>query len=66
MITDENRRYAQLATVLRVQTLFDVDCWSVVYGHPLQPDLIEGALQQRLDQLITDETSNSETTEAGE
>lgn len=55
MVTDENRRYAQLATILRVQTLVDVDCWSVVYGHPLQPDLIEGALQKRLDQLETGE-----------
>lgn len=55
MVTPENRRYAQLATILRVQTLVDVDCWSVVYGHPLQPDLIEGALQRRLDQLETGE-----------
>ncbi|MBT3197164.1 MAG: 2-oxoacid:acceptor oxidoreductase subunit alpha, partial [Gammaproteobacteria bacterium] len=51
MITAENRRYAQLATLLRVQTLVDVDCWSVVYGHPLQPDLIEQALQGHLDTL---------------
>ncbi|MET0094319.1 MAG: 2-oxoacid:acceptor oxidoreductase subunit alpha, partial [Sedimenticola sp.] len=29
MITEENRRYAQLATVLRANTLHDVDCWSV-------------------------------------
>lgn len=55
MITDENRRYAQLATLLRVQTLVDVDCWSVVYGHPLQPALIENALQGRLDKIANDE-----------
>ncbi len=51
MITAENRRYAQLATLLRVQTLVDVDCWSVVYGHPLQPALIENALRERLNRL---------------
>mgnify|MGYP001273724632 FL=1 len=37
LITDENRRYAQLAQVLRAHTLVDIDCWSVVSGHPLQP-----------------------------
>ena len=46
--TDENRRYAQLATILRTQTLVDVDCWSVVYGHPLQPGIIHEELSQRL------------------
>ncbi len=55
MMTGENRRYAQLATVLRVQTLVDVDCWSVVYGHPLQPALIENALQGRLDKMANEE-----------
>ncbi len=51
MITTENRRYAQLAMVLRVQTLADVDCWSAVYGHPLQPEMIGNVLQERLNQL---------------
>jgi 2-oxoglutarate ferredoxin oxidoreductase subunit alpha len=42
LITEENRRRAQLANILRMQTLVDVDCWSKVYGHPLQPgELIE-------------------------
>ncbi|MGB5833706.1 MAG: 2-oxoacid:acceptor oxidoreductase subunit alpha [Thiohalocapsa sp.] len=48
LITEENRRYAQLALVLRAQTLVDVDCWSVVYGHPLQPGMIHQILLQRL------------------
>ncbi len=48
LITDENRRYAQLALLLRAQTLVDVDCWSVVYGHPLQPGMIHQVLLQRL------------------
>lgn len=51
MGTDENRRYAQLATILRTQTLVDVDCWSVVYGHPLQPGIIYEELTQRLNQI---------------
>lgn len=48
LITPDNRRYAQLAMVLRAQTLVDIDCWSVVYGHPLQPGMIYEALKQRL------------------
>ena len=57
MITAENRRYAQLAILLRVQTLVDVDCWSVVYGHPLQPELIENAIQERLNQVTENQSS---------
>lgn len=37
MITMENRRYAQLATLLRSQTLYDVDCYSNVHGQPISP-----------------------------
>ena len=51
MITEENRRYAQLAMVLRAQTLVDVDCWSVVYGHPLQPGMLYEVISQRLQAL---------------
>jgi len=47
-ITDETRRYAQLATVLRAQTLVDIDCWSVVSGHPLQPGLIQDVITQHI------------------
>jgi 2-oxoglutarate ferredoxin oxidoreductase subunit alpha len=53
MITEENRRYAQLAWLLRAQTLVDVDCWSVVYGHPLQPGMIHQMLLQKLAALNT-------------
>ncbi|MCW8932700.1 MAG: 2-oxoacid:acceptor oxidoreductase subunit alpha [Gammaproteobacteria bacterium] len=51
MITSENRRYAQLANVLRAQFIVDVDCWSVVYGHPLQPGLVTDELSKRLDAM---------------
>ena len=41
-ITRDNRRFAQLAWLLRAKTLVDVDCHSVVHGHPLQPaDILE-------------------------
>jgi len=48
LITPENRRYAQLANVLRAQFAIDIDCWSVVYGHPLQPGMLINELIRRL------------------
>ena len=50
-ITPDTRRYAQLAWMLRAQTLVDVDCWSVVHGHPLQPGVIRQTLLAHLDQI---------------
>jgi len=43
-ITAETRRYAQLAWLLRAHTRMDIDCWSVVYGHPLQPGMIHNTI----------------------
>jgi 2-oxoglutarate ferredoxin oxidoreductase subunit alpha len=51
LINDTTRRYAQLAWLLRAHTLIDIDCWSVVYGHPLQPGMILDELLQRLDAM---------------
>jgi len=48
LITAETRRYAQLAWLLRAHTLLDIDCWSVVYGHPLQPGMIHNVILKRL------------------
>ncbi len=48
LTTSENRRYSQLSTLLRAQTLVDIDCWSVVLGHPLQPGMIRQVLVERL------------------
>ncbi len=48
LITDETRRHAQLAFLLRAHTLMDIDCWSVVLGHPLQPGMIHDVLLTRL------------------
>lgn len=51
LINAETRRYAQLAYLLRAHTLLDIDCWSVVYGHPLAPAVIHKALLTRLETL---------------
>jgi 2-oxoglutarate ferredoxin oxidoreductase subunit alpha len=48
LITKENRRYSQLALVLRAHTLMDIDCWSKVPGHPLQPGTIGKVIQAKL------------------
>ncbi|MFQ5593223.1 MAG: 2-oxoacid:acceptor oxidoreductase subunit alpha [Anaerolineae bacterium] len=42
------RRYSQLATLLRAETLVDVDSWSNVYGQPLKPVEIYQMIQARL------------------
>lgn len=47
-ITESNRRYAQLATLLRAQTLHDVDCFSNVHGQPISP----GAVLERIKEEI--------------
>ena len=51
LINAETRRYAQLAYLLRAHTLMDVDCWSVVYGHPLAPGMIHKVLLTRLEAM---------------
>ena len=49
--TPENRRYAQLALALRAYTLMDIDCWSIVPGHPLQPGMIGKVIDSHLSQI---------------
>ena len=51
LINKETRRYAQLAQVLRAHTLMDIDCWSVVPGHPLSPGKIGQIVDSHLGQL---------------
>jgi len=48
MIDSSNRRRAQLAQVLREQTLVDVDCWSAVRGQPFGPGEIVDAVRRKL------------------
>jgi 2-oxoglutarate ferredoxin oxidoreductase subunit alpha len=47
-VTPENRRYGQLAWLLRAQLLADVDCWTRVPGEPLRPGQIHAAIRAKL------------------
>jgi 2-oxoglutarate/2-oxoacid ferredoxin oxidoreductase subunit alpha len=54
LINPANRRYTQLAVVLRAQLLVDVDCWSNVHGQPMQPGIIYNELTRRLNAMKGD------------
>ncbi len=47
-ITEESRRYSQLAWLLRARTLVDIDCFSNVLGQPLAPNTILTRIEQEL------------------
>ena len=53
-ITADNRRFGQLAWLLRAATLVDVDCWTRVAGEPLRPGAILGAIRSRLARPASD------------
>ncbi len=48
LINEDNRRYSNLAWLLRARYLMDVDCWSNVHGQPIRPGDIEGMIRQRM------------------
>jgi 2-oxoglutarate ferredoxin oxidoreductase subunit alpha len=48
LIDADNRRYANLAWLLRARYLIDVDCWSNVHGQPIKPGAIERMIRTRL------------------
>ncbi len=48
LIDNENRRYTNLAWMLRARTLIDIDCWGEVRGQPLKPGRIEEVLREKL------------------
>ncbi|MCP3986400.1 MAG: 2-oxoacid:acceptor oxidoreductase subunit alpha [bacterium] len=48
LIDEENRRYSNLAWMLRARCLVDIDCWGEVKGQPIKPGRIEKAIRQRL------------------
>jgi 2-oxoglutarate ferredoxin oxidoreductase subunit alpha len=50
-ILPENRRYSELALLLRAWTLCDVGCWSKVSGVPLPPDEIGRVIKDELERL---------------
>ena len=43
-ITEETRRFGQLAWLLRAQTLVDIDCWTSCPGQPLRPNDIYNSI----------------------
>jgi 2-oxoglutarate ferredoxin oxidoreductase subunit alpha len=51
LITEENRRYANLAWLLRAQHLIDVDCFSRVHGQPFRPGALEAEIRRRLENI---------------
>ncbi|MHC4150427.1 MAG: 2-oxoacid:acceptor oxidoreductase subunit alpha, partial [Planctomycetota bacterium] len=51
IIDEDNRRYSNLALLLRARYLVDVDCWSKVEGRPLKPGDIEAMIRQRLTEI---------------
>ncbi len=59
LITPENRRYGQLAMILRASTLHDIDCYAEVPGRPFMPVEIYGEIQR---QLNTGSTAKQPTT----
>jgi 2-oxoglutarate ferredoxin oxidoreductase subunit alpha len=48
LITKENRRYGQLAWMLRAATLLDIDCYAKVPGRPYMPVEIFGEIKRIL------------------
>jgi 2-oxoglutarate ferredoxin oxidoreductase subunit alpha len=48
VIDEDNRRYSNLAWLLRARYLVDVDCWCEVKGQPIKPGSIERAIRERL------------------
>jgi 2-oxoglutarate ferredoxin oxidoreductase subunit alpha len=48
-ITEETRRYGQLAWLLRAHTLVDIDCWTSCPGQPLRPKDIYNSIVKKVD-----------------
>jgi 2-oxoglutarate ferredoxin oxidoreductase subunit alpha len=49
LIDEDNRRYTELAILLRARFLVDIDCWSEVLGQPLKPGIVERVILEKLD-----------------
>ncbi len=48
LIDEDNRRYSQLATMLRARYVIDIDCWSEAQGRALKPNVVRKALLKKL------------------
>jgi 2-oxoglutarate ferredoxin oxidoreductase subunit alpha len=51
IITEDNRRYSNLAWLLRARYLIDIDCWSNVHGQPLKPGDIAAMISRECDKI---------------
>jgi 2-oxoglutarate/2-oxoacid ferredoxin oxidoreductase subunit alpha len=47
-IDEDNRRYTNLAWLLRGRYLVDADCWSQVLGQPIKPGTIAQVIREKL------------------
>ncbi len=56
LIDETNRRTGQLAVLLRERTLMDIDCWSIVPGHPIPPSMIVREALKRMGKTTGRET----------
>lgn len=52
LINPDNRRFGNLAWLLRARYLVDVDSWGQARGQPLAPRAVEAALRDRLPQRV--------------
>ena len=52
LIDEDNRRYSNLAWLLRARYVIDIDCWSNVHGRPMKPGSIEAMIRERLNPEI--------------
>ncbi len=50
IIDEDNRRYSQLALILRSRYLVDIDCWSQARGQPIKPGTIVEVIRRKLAQ----------------
>lgn len=53
MINEDNRRYANLAWLLRARFLVDIDSFSNVAGQPISPGMIEEMIRSRINKEIS-------------
>jgi 2-oxoglutarate ferredoxin oxidoreductase subunit alpha len=60
LITRENRRYSQLAMLLRAHVLMDIDCFGRVPGRPLMPREIHAAILDELELMNREGERGSE------
>jgi 2-oxoglutarate ferredoxin oxidoreductase subunit alpha len=50
LINEDNRRYTQLAMMLRARHLVDIDCWSEARGQPIKPGTVAKVLRAKLEE----------------